>query len=142
MDLTIPLENITLNIRVAILIKKDGGFILEKSKGGYYFPVGGRVKVGETSEEAAKREISEELGVVIENIKLKAIIEQFFGPKDNRFQEICFVYSVPDMNDLKLNDDFGIYSLEQIETINFYPQIIKEAMKATNDDILHLTIKE
>ena len=142
MDLTIPLETITLNIRVAILVKKEGGFILEKSKGGYYFPVGGRVKAGETSEEAAKRELFEELGVSIERFRLRGIVELFFGPEDKCVQEICFVYSVSDIDDLKLTEEFGFYTLKQIESLDFRPQVIKEIMKSDNEHVLHLTMKQ
>ncbi len=142
MDLTIPLEKITLNIRVAVLIKKEGGYVLEKSNGGYYFLIGGRVKAGETSEEAAKREAFEEIGVSVEGLKLKGIVELFFGPEDKRVQEICFVYTVSNINDIKLAEQFGVYTLEQIESLDFRPQIIKEIMKSDDDYVLHLTTKE
>jgi len=142
MDLTIPLDSITLNIRVAVLIKKEGGFVLEKSKGGYYFPVGGRVKAGETSEEAAKREIFEELGIVVENVILKAVVELFFGNTNGHVQEICFVYSTPEVHNLNITNEFGVYTLEEIETIDFRPQIIKEVMMSDDNKILHLTMKE
>ena len=142
MDLTIPLEKITLNIRVAVLIKKDDGFILEKSRGGYYFPIGGRVKVGETSEEAAKREVFEEIGISVDNLKLRGVVELFFGSEDKRVQEICFVYSVSDVNNVNLSEEFDVYMLEQIESLHFRPQVIKEIMKLKTDNILHLTMKE
>ena len=122
MDLTIPLEKITLNIRVAVLIKKDDGFILEKSRGGYYFPIGGRVKVGETSEEAAKREVFEEIGISVDNLKLRG--------------------GVADVNNVNLSEEFDVYMLEQIESLDFRPQVIKEIMKLKTDNILHLTMKE
>lgn len=142
MDLTIPLEKFTLNIRVAVLIKKDGGFILEKSKGGYYFPIGGRVKAGETSEEAAKREVFEEIGISVDSFILKGIVELFFGSEDKRVQEICFVYSVSDVNNVKLSTEFGVYTLEQIESLDFRPQVIKEIMRLDTDSVLHLTMRE
>lgn len=142
MDLTIQLETITLNIRVAVLIKKEGGFILEKNKGGYYFPVGGRVKAGETSEEAAKREVFEELSVVVEGLKLRAIVELFFCSEDSHVHEICFVYSVSDIDDLKLAEEFGVYTLEQIESIDFRPEVIKEVIKSNSNNILHLMMNE
>ncbi len=138
MDLTIPLENITLNIRVAVLIKKGDGFVLEKSKKGYYFPVGGRVKAGETSEQAAKREVFEELGIVVENIKSRGLVELFFERDGNRVQEICFVYSVSDIDDLNLTDEFDVFTIDQIENIDFRPQLIKEVMRADRDTTLHL----
>jgi 8-oxo-dGTP pyrophosphatase MutT (NUDIX family) len=142
MDLTIPLEKVTLNIRVAVLVKKEGGFVLEKSKGGYYFLIGGRVKAGETSEEAAKREAFEEIGVSVEGLKLKGIVELFFGPEDKRVQEICFVYAVSNVNDINLAEEFSVYTLEQIESLDFRPQIMKEIIKSDDDHVLHLTMKE
>lgn len=142
MDLTIPLENVTLNIRVAVLVKKDGGFVLEKNKDGYYFPIGGRVKAGETSLEATKREILEELGVAVESLSLKGVIENFFDIGSEHVQEICFVYTIQDMNNLKLGDEFVAYTVDQIDTIDFRPQNIKEIMNAVDGKILHLIMKE
>lgn len=142
MDLTIPLEKVTLNIRVAVLVKKEGSFVLEKSKGGYYFLIGGRVKAGETSEEAAKREAFEEIGLSVEGLKLKGIVELFFGPEDRRVQEICFVYSTAPVDELKLTEEFGVYTPSQIESLDFRPQVIKEVIKSEDENVLHLTMKE
>lgn len=142
MDLTIPLESITLNIRVAILVKQDGCYILEKSKGGYYFPVGGRVKAGETSLQAAKREVSEELGVTVEGLTLKAIVETFFGRGNERVQEICFVYTAKDVEGLTLSSGFEVCALSDIDRIDFRPRVIKEAMKSSDDRVLHLMVSE
>ena len=129
-------------IRVAVLVKKDGDFVLEKNKDGYYFPIGGRVKAGATSLEAAKREVMEELGVAVESLSLKGIIENFFDIGSEHVQEICFVYTMQDMNNLKLGDEFVAYTIEQIDTVDFRPQIIKEIMNADDGKILHLTVKE
>lgn len=142
MDLTIPLETVTLNIRVAVLIQKDGGFVLEKSKGGYYFPVGGRVKQGETSEEAARREVLEELGVTTQDLQLRGVIELFFGRENDRVQEICFVYTASVVGMLELAQEFGVHTVEQIESIDFRPQVIKEIMKSKEAGILHITMRE
>jgi 8-oxo-dGTP pyrophosphatase MutT (NUDIX family) len=142
MDLTIPLENITLNIRVAVLIRNRGGYILEESKNGYCFPVGGRVKAGETSKEAAKREVFEELGVTVESLKLRGIVESFFGRDGDRVQEICFVYTVSDAEDLELSNEFGVYALDQIESLDLRPHVIKEIIKSDSGTILHLVAKE
>lgn len=142
MDLTIPLEKFILNIRVAILVKKETGFVLEKSKEEYYFLIGGRVKAGETSEQAAKREAFEEIGVSVEGLKLKGIVELFYGPENKHVQEICFVYTISNVNDITLTEKFGVYTLEQIESLDFRPQIIKEIIKSEDDHVLHLTSKD
>lgn len=139
MDLTIPIGNIILNIRVAVLLKTRGGFILEKNKQGFYFPIGGRVKAGETSNEASQREVLEELGIVVTDLKFKGIAELFFESENGRVQEICFVYSAPDVDDLKLSSGQGTYTLEQIESMDFRPQILKQILQTASDEVLHLT---
>lgn len=138
MDLTIPFGDTTLNVRVAVLVKRGDGLVFEKSKKGYYFPVGGRVKVGENSEEAAKREVFEELGVVIDNLEQRGVVELFFARDGSPVQEICFVYSASVADDLELTEDFTVFTLEEIDNIDFRPKIIKEVMKARSGTILHL----
>ena len=119
MDLTIKLEDATLNIRVAILLKSKNGYIFEKHKHGYLFTIGGRVKLNESFMEAVERELKEEMLISDENfdIKLKprAIIENFFEIKNNeieneyeRVHEICFVYEAEDVYDGPLREEFFI----------------------------------
>ena len=60
MDLTLPIEDKILNIRVAVILKTKIGYVLEKSKNGYFFVLGGRIKINESSEQAARREVFEE----------------------------------------------------------------------------------
>ena len=75
MDLTVKLagENY-LNIRVAIVVQTKNGFVLQKHKRGCYFFLGGRIKSGESSLQAAKREMKEETGLEIEDFKLISVI--------------------------------------------------------------------
>ena len=44
----------------------------------YYRPLGGSIEYGETSREAVAREIREELGAEIENIRLLGVVENIF----------------------------------------------------------------
>ncbi len=117
MDLTIKLENTTLNIRVAILLKSKNGYIFEKHKRGYLFAIGGRVKLNESFIEAAKRELKEELLISDQdfNIKLnaKAIIENFYKSIDENnneiyIHEICFVYEAVDIYDGIVREEFFV----------------------------------
>jgi 8-oxo-dGTP pyrophosphatase MutT (NUDIX family) len=142
MDLTIPLENVTLNIRVAALVKGARGYILEKHKDGFYFPVGGRVKTGETSIEAVKRELIEEIGVSCDDPKLSAIAELFFGSETNRRQEICFVYTIEDLGVLDLGDEFVEFTRDEIQAIDFRPRILKEVLTSDQTSVLHLVSRD
>lgn len=58
----------------------------------YYRPLGGSVEPGETSKEAIKREILEELGEEIENIKLLGVLEEIFTHEGKPCQEVIFIY--------------------------------------------------
>ena len=144
MDLTLPVKDMFLNVRVAVILKTENGFVLEKSKNfDGYFAVGGRMKINETSEEAAKREVLEEVGLVIkENLKLKAIIELFFGYEKERVHEICFVYILDGIHELKLSEGFGEYTIEQINNMDVRPLVIKQLFESKSDEFVHLTHRE
>ncbi|ULQ59592.1 NUDIX domain-containing protein [Brucepastera parasyntrophica] len=94
-DLSIKIDSVLLNIRVAVLIHTQKGYIFEQCTSGYFFPVGGRVKTGEPTEDAARREVFEELGLTMPQCKLNAVVENFFI-SDSRvpFHELCFFINV------------------------------------------------
>lgn len=141
MDLTVQVQDSILNIRVAVLIKTSKGYILEKHKQGYLFFVGGRVQINESSEDAAKREILEEIGVEVKNIKLSSIIENFFKTQEGQVHEICFVYTAEEINDLQLTGDLGEYGLEELLENDVRPAIMKDLLKSKREGISHLVCR-
>ena len=94
MDLTIKIDKTLLNIRVVVLAKTKNGYILEKSPDGYLYFIGGRIKISENSEQAAKRELLEEVGISDGRLRFTAVIENFFKLKEQPVHEISFVYSM------------------------------------------------
>ena len=69
------------NYRVALLAVNDNKILLQKSeKDSYYSLIGGRVQLFEDSEQAIKREVEEETGILLNSseIKLVNIVENFF----------------------------------------------------------------
>jgi len=141
MDLTIQLNNIKLNIRVAVLIKTSKGYIFEKGNDGYFFTLGGRVKINESSLEAAQREVREEIDYDMTQGKLVAIVENFFGPIDAVVHEICFVYRQHEMITVDLPSNF--LELDERDLINkdIRPEIIRKIIIDTNDGIAHYILK-
>lgn len=99
-----------------IIINDDNKIILPKRTSNrrifpncYDFSVGGHVNSGENYEEAAYRELKEELG--IENVKLKEIA--YFSPfesNSNTFQKVYL---------LKYNEDISNYDRNGIENIYY-----------------------
>lgn len=145
MDLTVSVDNSILNVRVAVVIRTAKGFVLEKSKGGYLFLVGGRIKIGETSEQAAVREIMEELGIAVQNLKLKALLENFYrndNPNSSKantnIHEICFVYSGSIAAPITSSDTIGEFSPAELQQMNVKPEIMKKVLESKGDDVLHL----
>jgi 8-oxo-dGTP pyrophosphatase MutT (NUDIX family) len=143
MDISIFLDNIKLNIRSAVIIETEKGYIFEKDRsGGFYFVVGGRIKINETSEHAAKREIYEEIGINIENIKIKAIVESFFVDDNKKVHEICFYYKYKINGKINLPENYYVFNEEEIKRENVQPKIIYDIINSKKEAILHLTINE
>lgn len=97
-DLCVKMEEGILNIRVgAIIMKKDQFLMVENDCFDHMYSVGGRIKFGETAEEAVVREVLEETGAAMEIDRLGFIHENFFpgdslGKQGNVVHEISFFY--------------------------------------------------
>ena len=78
-DMSVPCGDGIINIRVGAIILKDGRFLMVRnSLSDYFYSVGGRIKFGETAEEAVVREVLEETGVRMEIDHLGFIQENYF----------------------------------------------------------------
>jgi len=139
MDLKIQLKDTILNIRDGVLLKTDKGFIFEKHPNeDFYCVIGGRIQENESSENAAKREVMEEIGIEIKNIRLKAILESFFLMDEQKCHEIGFYYKCILNGNIKLPDNFYTLSKEKIKTVKILPKIISQIIDFKNDDIVHI----
>lgn len=78
-DLAVSMEDGILNIRVGAIIMRDHKILMVGNKrSDYLYSVGGRIKFGETAEEAVIREVMEETGVKMEVDRLGFVHENFF----------------------------------------------------------------
>ena len=75
----------------------------------YHFcrPLGGEIEFGERSRDAVAREIREEIGAEVENLKLVGVLENVFTYAGRRAHEVVFVYDA----DLA---DRSLYGREEI----------------------------
>lgn len=101
--------------RKLLLVKE----ILENGREYWIFP-GGGVKFGENLEEAAKREMKEELDLEIEVKKLLGFKEAIF-PKYN-YHTIIFFFLAKPLGDFLINEkkilEVRYFDLEEIEKLN------------------------
>ncbi len=78
-DMTVPVGDGFINVRVGAIIMRDGKFLMVgNDRADYLYSVGGRIRFGETAEEAVVREVSEETGVLMEPDRLGFIHENYF----------------------------------------------------------------
>lgn len=75
----------------------------------YYRPLGGAVEPGETSQEAVAREIFEEVGLEIGNVRLLGVLENRFHLDGEPLHEVVFVYQGRFRNELAgQRDEFTV----------------------------------
>ncbi|KMY32180.1 DNA mismatch repair protein MutT [Lysinibacillus xylanilyticus] len=83
---------------IAICVFRKGDSILvsegfDEVKGNHYYrPIGGGIEYGETSSQAIKREVLEEIGATIKNLNYLGTIENIFTYKGDLGHEVVFVY--------------------------------------------------
>ena len=143
MDLTIDVENYKLNIRAASMIIHNNKLLVHKNiKEDHYALLGGRIQIGENSEETLKREIKEELDKEIEIIGYAATVENFFEMKGKKYHEIMFIHKAEFILEEdkcteetlknKEGKDYLKYEwldLDKIDEYNILPKLMKEVIK-------------
>ncbi|MGD1921674.1 MAG: NUDIX hydrolase [Pleurocapsa sp.] len=86
-------DNQRFNFRVAGIAIADNYVLLHRlDKDDFWTFPGGRVELGETSQEALVRELKEELNTDIEIIRLLWLVENFFEYNSQQYHEIAFYY--------------------------------------------------
>ncbi len=119
MDITVKMENHTLNVRAAGIIIHNNKVLMHRNVNeSYHALLGGRVELGESSEDTVKREILEELGKEVEITGYCCTIENFFNFRDSEYHEIMFVHFAEfiDEDDKKIEETLkNIEGREELE---------------------------
>ncbi len=78
-DMCVPCGEGLVNVRVGALIIRDGKLLMVGNDvSDYLYSVGGRIKMGETAEEAVVREVREETGTELKIDRLAFVHENYF----------------------------------------------------------------
>ncbi len=155
-DMTVQCENGLINIRVGAIILKDGKFLMVgNQRSAYLYSVGGRIKFGETAEQAIIREVFEETGVEMEIDRLGFVHENYFfgdAPMNcgKLIYEISFFFymKVPNNFVLKCNSFTEDASKEYLKWISLedeqkiYPTFFRTELKDPKDDVRYFVTDE
>lgn len=113
MDITIDVDDYKLNIRAAGIMIHNGKVLVHRNVNyDHYALIGGRVEIGESSEDTIKREIKEELGKEIEILEYVATIENFFEMRNKKYHEIYFIHKIEFKNEEDKKSNNVMYNME------------------------------
>ena len=155
-DMCIPCDNGILNIRVGAIIIKNGKILMAgNEKADYLYSVGGRIKFGETAEEAVVREVFEETGVRMEVDRLGFVHENYFYG-DSPQKRGKLVYEISLYFYMKAPDDFSPISESFTEDDNreflrwispednakMFPEFFKTELKNPSDAVKYFVTDE
>ena len=151
-DMCVICDDGFLNIRAGAIIMKDGKLLMVSNDRDYLYSVGGRVKFGETAEEAVVREVFEETGVTMEVDRLGFVHENYFygdvpSNRNKLIYEISFFFymKVPDTfaltNEIFTEDNSNehLVWVSPDAGIKMYPEFFKTELKTPTDTVKHFT---
>lgn len=155
-DMCVACDDGILNIRVGAIIMKDGMILMVgNDRSDYLYSVGGRIKFGETAEEAVIREVYEETGVMMEIDRLGFVHENYFygdAPTnmDKQIYEISFFFYMKVPTDFtptsnSFTEDESKEYLQWVsldEKIKMYPTFFKTELKNPTDTVKHFVSDE
>lgn len=154
-DITLPIDNGTINIRVGAIIMKDGKFLMTGNpRVDYLYSVGGRIKFGESAEEAVIREVLEETGVRMEIDRLGFIHENFFygESRDVAVKADRLIYEISFFFYMKTPDDFEpvcesetdcgdaemlVWVSPDDKDAKYYPEFFRTELAHPSDSVKH-----
>lgn len=142
--------------RSAAIIIEDGYVLFAgNEKDNYYYSIGGGVHIGESAEEAVKREVFEETGVKYEIDRLAFIHENFFtgdgSLEGKKCHEISLYYLMKPRGTRELNSNSysqgvkeNMYWLpiDKLRDYIAYPMFFREKLKNIKNEIEHIVTYE
>lgn len=122
----------------------------------YLYSIGGAVHMGETAEEAVKREVLEETGVEYEIDHLAVIYENFFNENNSRLKglechevALYFMMKPRGAQELKSNsytsgvrENMHWIAIEDLSNYKAFPTFMKEYLTSKHNGIEHIVTDE
>ncbi len=149
MDFRTITDRRSFGVRATALLVRDNQIYLAKSPSGSYYPLGGAILVGETTEEAVKREVMEEIGIDVAVKELAFVVENQFVIDEKAFHQIEFHYILEPLEEPKSHmEEWGgrrsceWIPISQLETIELQPSFLKTALTNWQGGVQHIINKD
>lgn len=151
-DMSVQCGDGLINIRVGAIIMKDGKLLMVgNQRSDYLYSVGGRIKFGETAEQAVVREVFEETGTKMDIDRLGFIHENYFyGDAPTNFGKLIYEISfffymkIPQNFEPECNSSTEDDSREYLKWISpdsgqkIYPEFFKTELQTFQSQVRHI----
>ena len=131
MDISFNQENQKFNYRVcAMVISGNRILAMHDERSPYFYLPGGRVKMGETAEQAVIREVREELHVTLKITRPLWLNQAFFTEDADgvRYHELC-IYFLMDITDTDLQENGNSFILTEGKHIHTFEWLEFDRLK-------------
>ena len=157
-SIKIKTDNYNFKFRVlGLIIKNNKLLLVDLDDSGFLCLPGGYVELGETTEVAVKRELSEEVGKKFNISKYLGVVENYFINKySKKMHEISFYYLMSPIENIDTNNftiiendkghkvklDFKWIDLKDIGNYDIRPSFLKQNLGRENLEFNHLIFNE
>lgn len=150
-------ENNRFRYRAAAIIVEDKHVLFADNElDDYYYSIGGAVHIGETAEDAVKREVYEETGVSYEIDHLAVIHENFFNENNGtltglKCHEICLYFLMKPRGTMELHSNSTTRGVKEnmywlpikdLDKYRAFPGFMKDYLSREHNGIEHIVNDE
>jgi 8-oxo-dGTP diphosphatase len=134
MPIDSPAELHTYIVCADVLVRKGDQYLilkrspLKRYAAGVHAPIGGKVEIGENPYEAAIREVAEEAGISIKNLKLEGVVQEISPVKNEDTNWLVFHFSADyDSGEVHQTAEGELFWLgaEELMTRPLFPSVRK-----------------
>ena len=157
-SIKIKTNDYNFKFRVSGLIIKENKLLLvDMDDSGFLCLPGGYVELGETTEEAIKRELLEEVGINFSTTKYLGMVENYFINKfSKKIHEISIYYPMSPKDKIDTTDftiiendkgkkiklDFKWIDINNIDNYDVRPSFLKEQISTNDLEFNHLIFNQ